>query len=317
MTTALVTGAAGFIGSHLAEDCLDRGWSVRAIDALIPFYDPVIKRRNAQRLARHERCTYIEGELIDALPAVLEGVDVVFHLAAQAGVRQSWGNEFDVYTHFNITTLQRLFEAAKDVSLEKLVFASSSSVYGDAEDLPTSEDSILRPVSPYGATKAMGEHLANLYWRSYGVPVVSVRYFTVYGPRQRPDMAFTKAINAALVGEEFTLYGDGRQTRDFTFVSDAVAGTLAAAEHGIPGRPYNLGGGSTVSMREVLEVIDRIAGPLHVRYTDRQRGDARSTAADISRAREELGFSPRHQLQDGLCAQVDWQRESCGLVTVA
>ncbi|MBV9803208.1 MAG: NAD-dependent epimerase/dehydratase family protein [Solirubrobacterales bacterium] len=317
MTTVLVTGASGFIGSHLVEECLDRGWRVRALDALIPYYDPAVKRRNAHRLARHPACTYVEEELVEALPDILVGVDYVCHLAAQAGVRQSWGHEFDVYTHLNITTLQRLFEAAKSAPLKKIVFASSSSVYGDAEDLPTREDTILRPVSPYGATKAMGEHLAYLYWRSFGLPIVSVRYFTVYGPRQRPDMAFSRAIAAALDGDEFTLYGDGRQTRDFTFVSDAVAGTLAAAERGIPGRAYNLGGGSRVSMREVIEVIDELAGPLRVRYAERQRGDARDTAADISRAREELGFTPRHNLRAGLRAQLDWQRAAREAVTVA
>lgn len=316
MTTALITGAAGFIGSRLTEACLDRGWRVRAIDALTPYYDPEIKRRNVERLARHAACTYVEGELVDALPDLLDGVDYVFHLAAQAGVRASWGLEFDIYTQLNITTVQRLFEAAKDVPLTKLVFASSSSVYGDAERLPTPEESILRPVSPYGATKAFGEHLANLYWRSYGVPIVSVRYFTVYGPRQRPDMAFHRAIAAALRGEEFTLYGDGRQTRDFTFVADAVSGTLAAAERGSPGVAYNLGGGSRVSMREVLDTIDGLAGPLRVRCADRQRGDARDTAADISRASAELGFAPRRTLEDGLRAQLRWQRAARELVAL-
>ncbi len=317
MTTALVTGAAGFIGSHLVEECLERGWRVRAVDSLTEYYDPAIKRRNAERLAQHPACDYIEAELIEALPGALAGVDFVFHLAAQAGVRQSWGQEFDVYTHLNITTVQRLFEAAKHCPVQKLVFASSSSVYGDAETLPTSEDSILRPVSPYGATKATGEQLANLYWRGYGLPVVSVRYFTVYGPRQRPDMAFNRAITAALDGQAFTLYGDGLQTRDFTFVSDAVAGTLAAAERGTPGRSYNLGGGSRVSMREVLETIDRLAGPLRVDFASRQRGDARDTAADISRARSELGYVPRHRLQDGLQAQVSWQRAAREVVGVS
>lgn len=317
MTTALVTGAAGFIGSHLVEECLERGWRVRAIDALTPYYDPEVKRQNSERLAQHPACDYIEGDLIEALPEVLEGVDFVLHLAAQAGVRQSWGHEFDVYTYLNVTTVQRLFEAAKHFPVQKLVFASSSSVYGDAETVPTPEDSILRPVSPYGATKATGEHLANLYWRSYGLPVVSVRYFTVYGPRQRPDMAFSRAIGAALDGGEFTVFGDGRQTRDFTFVSDAVAGTLAAAERGVSGEAYNLGGGSRVSMREVLDLIDCIAGPLRVRYAKRQRGDARDTAADISRARAELGFAPSHHLEEGLRAQLEWQRAARGLVGVA
>jgi nucleoside-diphosphate-sugar epimerase len=316
MTTALVTGAAGFIGSHLTEHCLDLGWEVRAIDALTPYYDPDLKRRNAERLASHPACRYAECELIEELPGLLEGVDYVFHLAAQAGVRASWGEEFDVYSHLNITTVQRLFEAAKQSNLKKLVFASSSSVYGDAEQLPTPEDSVLRPVSPYGATKAVGEHLANVYWRGYGVPVVTVRYFTVYGPRQRPDMAFNRAITAALRGEVFTVFGNGHQTRDFTFVADAVDGTVAAAEHGHPGRVYNLGGGSRVSMREVLSTIDSMAGHLRVNYTGSQLGDARNTSADISRAAAELRFRPRHTFEEGLRAQVSWQLEAREFVGV-
>ena len=316
MTSVLVTGAAGFVGSHLVEECLDRGWDVRAIDALTPYYDPEIKRRNALRFADASSCTYLEGEVIEALPELLDGVDYVFHLAAQAGVRASWGREFDVYTHLNVTTLQRLFEAAQKSPIKKLVFASSSSVYGDAETLPTPEDTILRPVSPYGATKALGEHLANVYWRGHGLPVVSVRYFTVYGPRQRPDMAFSRAIEAACSKSEFTLFGDGHQTRDFTFVADAVAGTIAAAERGAPGRAYNLGGGSRVSMREVLHTIEQLAGELRVRYAKSQRGDARDTAADTSRARSELGFAPRYCLEDGLRAQVSWQSEARELVGV-
>lgn len=316
MTVAVVTGAAGFVGSHLTEECLRRGWEVRAIDALTPYYDPEIKRRNVERLVAHPACRYIEAELVEALPELLADADYVFHLAAQAGVRASWGTEFDVYTHLNITTVQRLFEAAKDAGLAKLVFASSSSVYGDAEALPTPENTILCPVSPYGATKATGEHLAKLYWRSYGLPVVCVRYFTVYGPRQRPDMAFNRAIAAALKGTEFSLFGDGGQTRDFTFVADAVAGTVAAAERGRPGAIYNLGGGSRVSMREVLDTIDGIAGPLRVRPLGRQRGDARDTAADISRARTELGYEPRHTLLAGLRSQLAWQRSVGELVGV-
>jgi nucleoside-diphosphate-sugar epimerase len=316
VTTALVTGAAGFIGSHLTERCLDLGWEVRAIDALTPYYDPDLKRRNAERLASHPACRYAECELIEELPGLLEGVDYVFHLAAQAGVRASWGEEFDIYSHLNVTTVQRLFEAAKHSDLKKLVFASSSSVYGDAEQLPTSEDSVLRPVSPYGATKAVGEHLANVYWRGYGLPVVTVRYFTVYGPRQRPDMAFNRAIAAALRGEVFTVFGNGYQTRDFTFVADAVDGTVAAAELGLPGRVYNLGGGSRVSMREVLSTIDSMAGNLRVNYTESQLGDARNTAADISRAAAELRFRPRHTVEEGLRAQLEWQLEAREFVGV-
>src|SRR5918911_374260 len=227
---AVITGAAGFIGSHLTEACLQRGWDVVAVDL---------------------------GELMG-------DADVVFHLAAQAGVRASWGLQFDVYTKLNVTLLQRLLEAARNASLRRFVFASSSSVYGDAETLPTSEDQVLRPLSPYGATKALGEHLLHLYFRNYDIPTVALRYFSVYGPRQRPDMAFHRIIESALEGEAFELYGDGRQTRDFTYVADVVDATLAAAERGEPGGIYNIGGGARTSMREVLDILRAELGELKI-----------------------------------------------------
>ena len=230
MTRVLVTGCAGFIGSHLTEECLARGWDVVGVDCLTPYYGGDAKLANVQSAAADPRCTYLERDLLDLdLPELLGDVDIVFHLAAQAGVRASWGKSFDVYTEHNVTALQRLLEAAKDVGVERFVFASSSSVYGDAEQLPTSEDTVLRPVSPYGATKALGEHMVHMYWRNFGLPAVSLRYFTVYGPRQRPDMAFHRAIEAGLSGGSFELFGDGEQTRDFTYVADTVAGTIAAA----------------------------------------------------------------------------------------
>jgi nucleoside-diphosphate-sugar epimerase len=214
-----------------------------------------------------------------------------------------------------VTALQRLLEAAKEVSLSKFVFASSSSVYGDAERLPSPEESVLRPVSPYGATKALGEHLVYLYWKSFGVPAVSLRYFTVYGPRQRPDMAFNRAIAAALTDSEFTIYGDGKQTRDFTYVADAVEGTIAAGLNGRPGSVYNLGGGSRISMNDVIATLGEIAGPIDLRRQEKQRGDARDTAADIGRARMELRYAPTWRLRDGLESQVAWQQSTAGLVT--
>jgi nucleoside-diphosphate-sugar epimerase len=306
----LVTGCAGFIGSHLAESCLARGWEVIGVDCLTPYYSPEIKRSNLALAAANPSFTYVEDSLLELdLPELLAGVDIVFHLAAQAGVRASWGQSFDTYTDLNITTLQRLLETARTVPLERFVFASSSSVYGDAERLPTPEDTVLRPVSPYGATKALGEHLAHVYTRNYGVPIVSLRYFTVYGPRQRPDMAFHRAIEAGLAGTPFGLFGDGNQTRDFTYVEDAVAGTVAAGLQGRNGSVYNLGGGSRVSMNEVLDTIGDLVGrPLDIERSESQRGDARDTAADTSRARAELGFAPSRTLQEGLAQQVEWHR---------
>src|SRR3954453_22043578 len=227
----IITGAAGFIGSHLTEACLAKGWEVVAIDSFTTYYSPVAKARNAETFRHHPNCTFIEQDVLDAdLPALLPGTNYIFHLAAQAGVRASWGQSFDVYTQLNITVLQRLLEAARESTIDRFVFASSSSVYGDAEALPTPEDMMLRPVSPYGATKALGEHLTYLYFRNYDVPTVNLRFFSVYGPRQRPDMAFHRAIEAGLSGVEFRLFGDGHQTRDFTYVHDIVQGIISAAD---------------------------------------------------------------------------------------
>jgi UDP-glucose 4-epimerase len=309
MMKAVITGAAGFIGSHLTEACLGRGWDVVAIDSLTTSYSPTAKVRNSAHFRGHPQCTFLEQDILDVdLPSVLSGCDCVFHLAAQAGVRASWGQSFDVYTQLNVTVLQRLLEAARTSSIERFVFASSSSVYGDAEAFPTTEEQILRPVSPYGATKALGEQLVYLYFRNYGLPGVSLRYFSVYGPRQRPDMAFHRAIAASLSGQEFVLYGDGRQTRDFTFVSDIVAGTIAAAQGSTPGRIYNLGGGGNISMLDVLELVRDELGDMRVRFAPDQMGDARDTAASIDLARAELGYEPTQDLRAGLSEQIAWHR---------
>jgi UDP-glucose 4-epimerase len=306
---AIITGAAGFIGSHLTEACLERGWEVTAIDSLTTYYSPTAKIRNAAHFRDHPRCEFLEQDVLDVdLAAVLSGANIVFHLAAQAGVRASWGQSFDVYTQLNVTVLQRLLEAARETNLDRFVFASSSSVYGDAEDYPTAEDQILRPLSPYGATKALGEQLLYIYFRNYGLPTVALRYFSVYGPRQRPDMAFHRAIEAGLGGREFVLFGDGKQTRDFTYVSDIVAGTLAAAERGVPGEVYNVGGGGNISMLDVLEIIRSEIGEMRVRQMPGQRGDARDTSADVSRARGQIGYAPAFDLEQGLHEQAAWHR---------
>jgi nucleoside-diphosphate-sugar epimerase len=306
---ALITGVAGFIGSHLAESCLDRGWAVVGVDSMTTYYSPTAKVRNAEHFRHHPRCQLLEQDILDVdLPSLLTDVDVVFHLAAQAGVRASWGQSFDTYTHLNVTVLQRLLEAARHANLDRFVFASSSSVYGDAETYPTAEDQILRPVSPYGATKALGENLVYLYFRNYGLPTTSVRYFSVYGPRQRPDMAFHRAIESALDAREFVLYGDGGQTRDFTFVSDVVSATIAAAERSMPGTVYNVGGGSRIAMTDALDIIREEMGTLRVRRMPPQQGDARDTAADCSRAARDLGYEPTWDIDSGLRAQIAWHR---------
>jgi nucleoside-diphosphate-sugar epimerase len=305
---ALVTGAAGFIGSHLATALLDRGASVTGIDCFADYYPRAIKEANLAPIRGREGFTFLESTIQAArLDAVLDGVTHVFHLAAQAGVRKSWGRDFQVYTANNVEATQILLEAVVGRPIERFVYASSSSVYGDHVPLPTREDAPLQPLSPYGVTKLAAEHLAHLYSVAHGVPAVSMRYFTVYGPRQRPDMAFHRFFKAVERGNPIPVYGDGQQTRDFTFVADAVSATIAAATRGRPGRVYNIGGGSRVTVNQVLEKIARIAGrPVTICREPDQKGEMRHTYADTSLAREELGFAPQVSLDNGLEQEHRW-----------
>lgn len=306
---ALVTGAAGFIGSHLSERLTADGHDVVGVDCFTDYYARSIKERNLERLRAEPRFTFVEGDLNTLDPkALLAGVDWVFHQAAQAGVRASWGDSFRIYTRLNIDATQRLLEAAKSADrLKKLVYASSSSVYGDAATLPMLEDHPTHPLSPYGVTKLAAEHLAVLYTKNFGVPTASLRYFTVYGPRQRPDMAFHKFFKAALAGEEISVYGDGTQTRDFTYVSDAVEANVRAAASAPPGAVLNIGGGSRVSVREVLAMVEELVGrPVRVRYLEVQHGDMKDTVADTTRARELIDYRPLVSLRDGLARERDW-----------
>jgi len=313
---ALVTGAAGFIGSHLTESLLDAGASVTAIDCFSDYYPRAIKEANLEGNRRRHGFRFTETTIQHAdLPALLDGVTHVFHLAAQAGVRKSWGKDFTTYTTNNVEATQILLEACVGRPIERFVHASSSSVYGDRAAIPMREDALPQPVSPYGVTKMAAEQLGYLYYVNYGVPVAAMRYFTVYGPRQRPDMAFNRFVRAALRDEPITLYGDGEQTRDFTFVADAVAATIAAASRGVPGTAYNIGGGSRVSMNDVIKIIERIAGhPLNVRREDAQKGDMRDTYADTSLARKDLGFAPKVSLEEGIQAEYRWLASSPALV---
>jgi UDP-glucose 4-epimerase len=222
-------------------------------------------------------------------------------------VRKSWGKDFKTYTVNNVDATQLLLEACVGRPIERFVHASSSSVYGDRAPIPMREDALPQPVSPYGVTKMAAEQLGYLYQVNYGVPVVAMRYFTVYGPRQRPDMAFHRFIAAVLRDEPIALYGDGEQTRDFTFVSDAVAATVAAGERGVNGRSYNIGGGSRVSMNDVIRIIERVAGrPLKINREGAQKGDMRDTYADTSLARADLGFAPKVSLEEGILAEYRW-----------
>jgi len=307
---ALVTGAAGFIGSHLCDTLLDEGWRVTGLDSSTDYYDPLRKRDQIRGAAGREGFDLVEGDLngLD-IAGILEGVDTVFHLAAQAGVRRSWGEEFAHYTDSNILATQRLLEAMRGREIP-LVYSSSSSVYGDTRDLPMREDHPTVPVSPYGATKLSGEHLCELYRINFAQRYVALRYFTVYGPRQRPDMAFSRFITAALTGGSIEIYGDGKQTRDFTFVSDAVRANILAAGYEGGTRIFNIGGGSRASVLDVIGMIREATGfDIVPDFQGRAKGDVIDTWADTSLARGEIGFSPGKGLEEGLRLEIDWYRE--------
>jgi UDP-glucose 4-epimerase len=305
---ALVTGAAGFIASHLSGRLLDRGARVTGIDCFTDYYPRPIKQANLDTVLKRPGFTFVESTIQQAdLASLLDGVTHVFHLAAQAGVRKSWGRDFAVYTVNNIEATQVLLEACVGRPIERLVYASSSSVYGDRARIPMREDALPQPVSPYGVTKLAAEQLCYLYSVNHGVPATSLRYFTVYGPRQRPDMGFHRFISAALQGEPITVFGDGGQTRDFTFVGDAVSATMAAGDRGVVGRAYNIGGGSRVTITEVLDIIGRVTGrSLRIERGPEQKGDMRDTYADTSLARADLGFAPTVTLSDGLAEEARW-----------
>jgi UDP-glucuronate 4-epimerase len=310
---ALVTGAAGFIGSRLSARLLDDGHEVRGVDALTPSYDRAAKRANLEPLLRHAGFVFDELDLRTAALGDLVAVDAVFHLAAQPGVRASWGDSFADYVGHNVLATQRLLEACRAEGGPKVVMASSSSVYGEAERHPTPEDVVPRPVSPYGVTKLAAEQLLTAYAANFGLSGVALRYFTVYGPGQRPDMAFHRFIRAALTGGAVEVYGDGEQTRDVTFVDDAVAATISAASTADAPGPVNVGGGSQVALNEVLDAIQRLTGrTLAIERRADAPGDVRHTSADLHRARELLAYAPRVGLEDGLRQEVEWLRRRLG-----
>jgi UDP-glucose 4-epimerase len=311
---ALVTGAAGFIGSHLTERLLDRGVTVLGVDRLSDYYDPAIKAANVAPLAGRPGFTFVEADLAEvASPALLEDVEVVYHLAGQPGVRPSWGRSFEIYANDNVMATQALLEAAKEAPIDRFVYASSSSVYGNAERFPTAETDRPQPLSPYGVTKLAAEHLCHLYAKSYGVPACSLRYFSVYGPGQRPDMGFHRFIRAATSGQPVRIFGDGLQSRDFTYVCDIVTATMAAGELGVAGEVYNVAGGSRVTVLDVLGMLERILDlPIEVLHEEAARGDARDTSGDTTKAARGLGYSPSVSLEEGLAAQADAALERTG-----
>jgi nucleoside-diphosphate-sugar epimerase len=308
----VVTGAAGFIGSHLCERLLADGHEVVGVDCFADYYDRARKERNLRDAMSRKSFTLEEVDIAQAdVKRLLGGASIVFHLAGQPGVRPSWGPDFDRYVHDNIVATQRLLEGLRDVPLERFVFASSSSVYGNAEVFPTKESTLPRPISPYGMTKLAAEHLVFVYMRNFNMPATALRYFTVYGPRQRPDMAFYRFMDAMVDGREIEIFGDGKQTREFTYVSDAVDGTVKAASADVIGQVINLGGGSRVTVNRVIDTLESISHlEARRRYLPAAPGDPRHTGASINQARDRLEWEPRVALHEGLTRQWEWFQDA-------
>ncbi len=310
MTKSLVTGVAGFIGSCLAEKLISKGHEVIGLDCFSNYYARSIKEKNISNLLNNRAFILHEADLLTAdLRALLKGVEYVYHQAAQAGVRSSWGRDFESYTANNVLATQRLLDACIDSGIKKFIYASSSSVYGDSDELPLKEHSLTKPVSPYGVTKLAGEHLCYAYWKNFTLPIVVLRYFTVYGPRQRPDMAFHRFLSALLRGEDIVVFGSGEQTRDFTFITDIIEANVLSQEKKYIGEVFNVGGGSRVSINRVLELIQEITGRrVNVVYRSAEKGDVRDTLADTSKAASFLGYSPCVEIKLGLQKMWDWLR---------
>lgn len=304
----VVTGAAGFIGSHLCEALLARGDDVVGVDCFTDYYPRFLKQRNLDPLLGKPGFRFVEADLNDLdLPSLFRERSIVYHLAAQAGVRASWGREFHAYIDHNIRATQRILEALKERSDVRLVFASSSSVYGKTRTLPTPEDIILCPNSPYGATKASCEHLLALYRENWGVDYCALRYFTVFGPRQRPDMGFHKFLRAMLEDRPLDVFGDGSQSRDCTFVGDIVQATIQAGDTGTRSQVFNVGGGSRKVLKDILGIMEEILGrKARIRWGEVEKGDVPHTWADIGRSREEFGYNPRTPVEEGLRQEAEW-----------
>jgi len=304
----LVTGAAGFIGSHLCRRLLKEGHYVSGIDSFTDYYPRRIKEANLAPFSKHERFKFFPEDInkLD-LNNLLQNIDAVFHLAAQAGVRASWGKNFSIYTRNNIEATQKLLETAKKYRLTKFIYASSSSVYGSSPELPMKETSTLSPFSPYGVSKLAAENLCSLYFRNYGVPTVSLRFFTVYGPGQRPDMAFHRFFKAILLNKPITIYGDGKQTRDFTYVDDIIEANIISLSKGKEGEIYNIGGGNQLTLKNIFSFLEQICQKkIKLQFEKKQKGDVLHTFANIKKAYVDLDYSPKVSLKEGLQKEWNW-----------
>ncbi|HMO02791.1 MAG TPA: NAD-dependent epimerase/dehydratase family protein [Oligoflexia bacterium] len=311
----IITGVAGFIGSTLAERLLAEGEKIIGIDSFTDYYSKKIKLKNLGNSLSNSNFKFIEGDLNSLdLKTIIAGAEYIYHQAGQAGVRKAWGNDFARYVSDNILATQKLLEAAKESKeLKKFINASSSSVYGTAEIFPTPEDILTAPVSPYGVTKLAAENLATLYAKECGVPAISLRYFTVYGPRQRPDMAFNIFIRSILKEKKVKFFGDGKQTRSFTYIDDIIEGNILAAQKGQIGAVYNLGGGSQVDLFTVCDILHSHLGNFDIEFAPKVLGESRDTGACLKRATKDLGYAPRISLSDGIVAEIEWIQNNIGL----
>lgn len=305
---ALVTGCAGFIGSHLSESLIENDIEVIGIDCFTEYYDRKLKERNISSILSSKKFTFVEADIMDAsLGQYLKDVKYIFHQAGQPGVRGSWGKEFDIYVKNNILVTQRILEIVKDFEIKKFIYASSSSVYGNIDELPVKESQLTKPFSPYGVTKLAAEQLCNLYFENHGIPTVALRYFTVYGPRQRPEMSMSKFIKDMISGNCITIYGDGKQIRDFTYIDDIVKANLLAMESPVEGEVFNVGSSRPIKLIEVIKILEKLVGKkANIEFMHKQDGDVRETYADINKIESLYGYKASIDIEKGLYNQLDY-----------